>query len=296
MNNPRSKETAAPASADPNESILTDVEVAARLRVPPVNVSKSLVDGYQLTTCQRCGLPAYGKTPQEYCERVGCVSRQHLFDDYPMAWLALAIIKGEFKATRHTQAQPIVLYENELLRFVFSPDGRGYWEPQPEPKLTEDETKRYDAEQVRAVWNRRLNKTVQKAPCWAGEPRPDGESIPLESVFASVEDWARLRNNLRKIHTGELLPWKMRKLGRSQKKLPCPPHVIPFTPKHNFTPSQVTATIAKRRWDDSMIAAVYDVIYHEKPCRSVALERQIHAPKLSHYVWQVRKELRSDAY
>ena len=291
----KQKSTSRPAPADPNESILTDVEVAARLRVPPVNVSKSLVDGYQLTTCQRCGLPAYGKTPQEYCERVGCVSRQHLFDDYPMAWLALAIIKGEFKATRHRQPRPIVLCETERLRFVLPPDRDCYWEPQPEPEgLTPEEKKKYDAELLDVRWRKRLNKTLQ-APCWAGEPRPDRLSVPIEAVFPSHDDWARLRNNLRKIHTGELLPWKMRKLGRPHKKVPCPPRAIPFTPKHNFTPSQVTGAIAKRRWDDSMAAAVYDVVYHEKRCRSVALERQIHAPKLSNYVWQVRKELRSDA-
>jgi hypothetical protein len=283
----------APAVVDPNEPILTDVEGAARLRLRP-----SLVDGYQVTTCQGCGLPAYGKTPQEYCERVGCVSRQHLFDDYPMAWLALAIIKGEFKATRHRQPQPIVLYENERLRFVLPPDRDGYWEPRPEPEgLTHAEKKTYDAELLDVRWRKRRNKTLQKAPCWAGEPRPDRLSVSIEAVFPSHDDWARLRKSFRELFAAEhLLPWKMRRLGRPRKpKLP-PARGIPFVPKHNFTPSQVTAAIAKRRWDDSTVAAVYDVVYTEKPCRSVALERQVPAPKLSHYVWQVRKELRSDAY
>src|ERR1700730_5137845 len=142
---------------------------------------------------------------------------------------------------------------------------------------------------------RKRSRRVISAPCWTGEPRPNGAlSVKLESV-----DFTRLKKMCRELEEPVLYPllsqpvYRSRRPSRFASQPPPPP--IKTTNDEGFAAREVTQVIARHRWNDPVSSAVFPLVYAGRRGKEVVADRNVCASRLSHYVWMILKTLRNEA-
>jgi hypothetical protein len=229
---------------------------------------------------------------------------EHLFDPFPMLCSVVCLKKGPLKTILHRKMPSVVLHETNALQYIVRADAieAGFWIP-----CRASDRQRFRIERQR----RRKVSTTRKPPLWRGEPRPDREHVPVESIFPSAMDLQRTKNLWVQLE----LPWwpfqrpsftyRYQRPSRAKLRMPKPTPSLETANREGWTAHQVVRAIEKHGWSDTVSNAVFTLVYEQRldeipgdkrlRVADVAAERGLCVKTLSQYVWLVRKELRGSA-
>ena len=230
---------------------------------------------------------------------------EHLFDPFSLLCAVVCLKTGRLKTILNRKMPSVVLHEANALRYILRADGieAGFWIP-----CRPSDRERFRIERQR----RRKVGTTQKPPLWRGEPRPDREHVPVESIFPSDLDIQITKNLWLELE----LPWwpfprpaftyRYQRPSRAKLRMPKPaPPSLETANRDGWTAHQVVRAIEKHGWSDTISNAVFTLVYEQRldeiprdkrlRVADVAAERGLSVKTLSQYVWLVRKELRGSA-
>jgi hypothetical protein len=232
-------------------------------------------------------------------------SHEHLFDAFPLLCTAVCLKTGQLKTVLHRGTLSVVVHETNSLRYIVRGDATeaGFWIP-----CRPSDRERFRIERRR----RRKVSTTQKPPVWQGEPRPDWEHVPVESIFPSALDFQKTKSLWFELE----LPWwpfprpaftyRYQRPSRAKLRMPKPASPSLETQnKDGWAAHEVVRAIEKHGWGDAISNAVFTLVYEQRLDKiprdkrlrvaDVAAERGLSAKTLSQYVWLVRKGLRGSA-
>jgi hypothetical protein len=231
-------------------------------------------------------------------------SDRYEFDRFPLLCAVVCLKTGQLRTILHRKMPSVVLHETNALQYIVRADAieAGFWIP-----CRASDRQRFRIERQR----RRKVSTTQKPPVWQGEPRPDWEHVPVESIFPSALDFQRTKNLWVELE----LPWwpfqrpsftyRYQRRSRAKLRMPRPAPSLQIQNKDGWTAHQVVRAIEKHGWSDTVSNAVFTLVYEQRldeipgdkrlRVADVAAERGLCVKTLSQYVWLARKELRGSA-
>lgn len=213
------------------------------------------------------------------------------------------LLFGAGKTILHRNRICEVVETHEKLRYLVPlDDSKPFWVPRRPA-----DRKQFNVERM---WRSRRYRTSFRAPSWKGEPRPKLKKVPLRSNYPSSAYLTYLVHEL--AYNGHAafaavtrghLPWMKiidrGTLGERDGAGTHPEHpYIPLAPQQRtttgggFRKEQVTAVIAKHRWDDKHASAVFEIVYMRRKPFLVAASLGLKTATVYQYCSRVRADLR----